>query len=44
MLTGPLKCRRGIIMLKNTNISGLGGEIEDLLVSNSIENVFARFL
>lgn len=44
MIIGPVTCRRGIIMLEEKHISGLGGEIEDLLISNSLENVLARFL
>ena len=44
MIAGPVICRRGMIMLEEKHISGLGGEIEDLLIPNSLENILARFL
>ncbi|XP_043462371.1 uncharacterized protein LOC122498616 [Leptopilina heterotoma] len=43
-LIGPITCRRGIILLEKRNIAILGGEVEDLLIENSVENIMARFL
>ncbi|XP_051173116.1 MATH and LRR domain-containing protein PFE0570w-like isoform X2 [Leptopilina boulardi] len=43
-IIGPITCRRGIILLEKKNIVILGGEVEDLLIVNSVENVLARFL
>jgi hypothetical protein len=44
MIKGPVVCRRGVILLEESNISEVGGEVEDLLINNAIENVFARAL
>lgn len=44
MLKGPLQIRNGELLLKSNNVQVLGGEVEELLVCNSVENVLARDL
>lgn len=44
LLTGPLTIRNGEILLKNYNVEVLGGEVEELLVSNAVENILAKEL
>ncbi|XP_036142541.1 recQ-mediated genome instability protein 1 isoform X2 [Monomorium pharaonis] len=44
MIIGPVDCRRGIILLKDSNYKEVGGEVESLLKSNALENVLARAL
>uniref|UniRef100_A0A0C9R6I6 RecQ-mediated genome instability protein 1 n=1 Tax=Fopius arisanus TaxID=64838 RepID=A0A0C9R6I6_9HYME len=44
MIKGPVECRRGVILLDESNIQEIGGEVERLLISNATENVFARAL
>lgn len=41
-LTGPITVRRGKIMLEARNVKVLGGEVEEILVSNAVENILAR--
>ncbi|KAL3277372.1 hypothetical protein HHI36_012721, partial [Cryptolaemus montrouzieri] len=43
-LSGPITIRRGRLMLQEQNIRILGGEVDDLLVSNAAENVLSRAL
>lgn len=43
-LTGPITVRRGNIVLEAKNIKILGGEVEEILVSNAAENVLSRAL
>ncbi|XP_003426939.1 calponin homology domain-containing protein DDB_G0272472 [Nasonia vitripennis] len=44
LIKGPVICRRGVILLEETNISEVGGEVDSLLIVNAVENVFARAL
>ncbi|KAL6424189.1 hypothetical protein ACFW04_009804 [Cataglyphis niger] len=44
MITGPVDCRRGIILLEDGKYKEIGGEVECLLQSNALENVLARAL
>lgn len=41
-LIGPITVRRGKIMLEVRNVKVLGGEVEEILVSNAVENILAR--
>ncbi|KAI5743555.1 hypothetical protein M8J77_019559 [Diaphorina citri] len=43
-ITGPLEVRRGVFFLKAKNFLLLGGELDSIIVSNSIENILARKL
>lgn len=43
-LTGPVTVRRGKIMLEARNVKVLGGEVEEILVSNAVENLLSRAL
>lgn len=43
-ITGPLTVRRGKMFLEERNVKILGGEVEDILVSNVTENFLARSL
>ncbi|XP_072762932.1 recQ-mediated genome instability protein 1 isoform X2 [Anoplolepis gracilipes] len=42
MIIGPVKCRRGIILLEDGKYKEIGGEVESLLKPNALENVLAR--
>lgn len=44
LLIGPILCRRGILMLEETHLTILGGEVESLVITNAYENVLARKL
>ncbi|XP_015604983.1 recQ-mediated genome instability protein 1 [Cephus cinctus] len=44
MIIGPVVCRKGVILLEEKNIKEIGGEIENLLIPNALENVLARSL
>lgn len=44
LIIGPVMVRRGQILLEETNLKLLGGEVEEILVSNAMENVLARYL
>ncbi|XP_014210225.1 uncharacterized protein LOC106640646 [Copidosoma floridanum] len=44
MIKGPVICRKGVILLEETNIMGISGEVDSLLITNAVENVFARAL
>lgn len=41
---GPVMVRRGKLMLEERNVKVLGGEVEEIAVTNAAENVLARFL
>lgn len=43
-LHGPVIVRRGRIMLEEKHIEVLGGQVEEILVDNAMENVLARAL
>lgn len=44
IIKGPVVCRRGVIMLEESNFELLAGEVDSLLIKNASENVFARAL
>ncbi|XP_071869023.1 uncharacterized protein isoform X1 [Bombus fervidus] len=44
MIMGPLKCRKGVLLLEDGNLKGIGGEVDSLLIPNAMENVLARAL
>jgi len=44
LLKGPLECRRGVILLKPSNVELVGGEVSDLVGTNAPENVLARII
>ncbi|GLV43705.1 Tudor domain containing 3 [Carabus blaptoides fortunei] len=44
LLLGPVLVQNGEFILKPNNVKILGGEVEDLLVTNAVENVLAREL
>jgi len=44
LIKGPVICRRGVLLLEETNISEVGGEVDSLLIVNAVENIFARAL
>ncbi|CAH0553682.1 unnamed protein product [Brassicogethes aeneus] len=43
-LMGPITVRRGRLMLEPQHIKVLGGEVEEIVVSNAAENILARAL
>ncbi|XP_046387957.1 recQ-mediated genome instability protein 1-like isoform X2 [Ischnura elegans] len=44
LIIGPVRCRRGIIMLEQKNVNVLGGEVDTLLAVNNVENILLRAL
>lgn len=44
MIKGPVECRKGVILLEENNIKEMGGEVDSLLITNAVENIFARAL
>ncbi|CAL4099303.1 unnamed protein product, partial [Meganyctiphanes norvegica] len=44
LVSGTITVRRGMLMLTRDHISIMGGEVESLLITNSIENVLNRHL
>lgn len=44
MIMGPVICRKGVILLEETNIAIREGEVSDLLIPNALENVLANAL
>ncbi|KAF7997330.1 hypothetical protein HCN44_005607 [Aphidius gifuensis] len=42
IIKGPVTCRRGVIMLEESNFELLAGEVDSLLIKNAPENVFAH--
>ncbi|XP_076165965.1 uncharacterized protein LOC143145965 isoform X2 [Ptiloglossa arizonensis] len=44
MIIGPVKCRKGVLLLEEGKLKGIGGEVDSLLIPNALENVFARAL
>ncbi|XP_053984275.1 recQ-mediated genome instability protein 1-like isoform X1 [Hylaeus volcanicus] len=44
MIIGPVKCRKGVLLLEEGKLKGIGGEVDSLLIPNALENVLARAL
>ncbi|XP_051175771.1 recQ-mediated genome instability protein 1-like [Leptopilina boulardi] len=44
MIMGPVVCRKGVILLEETNVAIREGEVADLLIPNALENVLANAL
>ncbi|XP_043516463.1 recQ-mediated genome instability protein 1-like [Frieseomelitta varia] len=44
MIMGPVKCRKGVLLLEEGKLKGIGGEVDSLLIPNALENVLARAL
>ncbi|XP_066967746.1 recQ-mediated genome instability protein 1-like isoform X2 [Macrobrachium rosenbergii] len=44
LVSGAVKCRRGVLLLTRDNITVLGGATESLSITNAVENVLARTL
>lgn len=44
MIIGPIICRRGVLLLEEGKLKGIGGEVDNLLISNALENILARAL
>ncbi|XP_017755590.1 PREDICTED: recQ-mediated genome instability protein 1-like [Eufriesea mexicana] len=44
MIMGPVKCRKGVLLLEEGKLKGIGGEVDKLLIPNALENVLARAL
>nr|XP_012154013.1 PREDICTED: recQ-mediated genome instability protein 1-like isoform X2 [Megachile rotundata] len=44
MIMGPVKCRKGVLLLEPGKCQGIGGEVDSLLIPNALENVLARAL
>ncbi|KAK1132769.1 hypothetical protein K0M31_014145 [Melipona bicolor] len=44
MIMGPVKCHKGVLLLEEGKLKGIGGEVDSLLIPNALENVLARAL
>ena len=44
LIIGPVKCRKGVLLLEEGKLKGIGGEVDSLLIPNALENVLARAL
>nr|XP_033324074.1 recQ-mediated genome instability protein 1-like isoform X2 [Megalopta genalis] len=44
MIIGPVRCRRGVLLLEEKKLKKIGGEVDSLLIPNALENVLARAL
>lgn len=44
MIIGPIICRRGVLLLEEGKLKGIGGEVDNLLIPNALENILARAL
>ncbi|XP_034192967.1 uncharacterized protein LOC117610104 [Osmia lignaria lignaria] len=44
MVIGPVKCRKGVLLLEEGKFKGTGGEVDSLLIPNALENILARAL
>ncbi|XP_078036148.1 recQ-mediated genome instability protein 1 isoform X2 [Augochlora pura] len=44
MIVGPVKCRRGVLLLEERKLRKIGGEVDSLLIPNALENILARAL
>ncbi|XP_076659645.1 uncharacterized protein LOC143362971 [Halictus rubicundus] len=44
MVIGPVRCRRGVLLLEGTKLKKIGGEVDSLLIPNALENILARAL
>uniref|UniRef100_A0A8D8ZJ06 RecQ-mediated genome instability protein 1 n=1 Tax=Cacopsylla melanoneura TaxID=428564 RepID=A0A8D8ZJ06_9HEMI len=44
VISGPIEVRRGVFFLKAQNFHLLGGELDSLIIANSVENILARAL
>lgn len=44
LIKGPVECRRGMILLRPSNVELLGGEVSDLVNTYAPENVLARLI
>lgn len=44
MLSGPIRCINKTLLLDQTNITLLGGEVEEFLIENAYENVLRKLL
>lgn len=44
VIIGPVDCRRGVFHLWKNNIRLVGGEVEDLVQSNTMENLLSEAL
>jgi RecQ mediated genome instability protein len=44
VIKGPVVCRNGILMLGPDHVKLYGGEVEEILFSNAMENLLADSL
>ncbi|XP_076665685.1 uncharacterized protein LOC143367598 [Andrena cerasifolii] len=44
LIIGPVKCRKGVLLLEEGKLKGIGGEVDSLLIPNALENILARAL
>jgi len=44
VIKGPVVCRNGILMLGPEHVKLYGGEVDDILFTNAMENLLAESL
>ncbi|XP_059620382.1 recQ-mediated genome instability protein 1-like [Phlebotomus argentipes] len=44
LISGPIQCSNGVILLTSANVKILGGEVDTLFVSNAYENMLLKAL
>lgn len=44
VVVGPVEYRKGVLLLKSSNVHFIGGEVEHLLIKNAPLNVLCRAL
>jgi len=44
VVVGPVEYRKGVFLLKSSNVHFIGGEVEHLLIKNAPLNVLCRAL
>lgn len=41
---GPVECRRGILLLKESSVELLGGEVQEIIEANSLAGILSSKL
>uniref|UniRef100_A0A1B0CL91 RecQ-mediated genome instability protein 1 n=2 Tax=Lutzomyia longipalpis TaxID=7200 RepID=A0A1B0CL91_LUTLO len=44
LISGPIQCSNGVLLLTQSNVNILGGEVDTLLVPNAFENILLKQL
>ncbi|CAH0746965.1 unnamed protein product [Bemisia tabaci] len=44
LIRGPIECRKGVFLLEERHLTVFGGEVDDLVIQNSLENLLLKSL